>query len=121
MNLYIYIYTHTHTHKVLKRKGLKTSKEYCTRLNEKNSRPTKVQTPMPTLICVIFVLSLQQMLCVTPMLVNTFISFFSLKKCVLIFFKKILVLLVFPNGLSVLVAVNTYKSLMVSEHIKVFT
>ena len=106
---------------MLKRKGLKTSKEYCTRLNEKNSSSTKVQTPIPTLICVIFSLSLQQILFVTPMLVNTLTSFSSLKKCVLVFFKKLLVLLIFLNGFSVLVAVNTYKSLMVSEHIKVFT
>jgi len=74
---------------------------------------------MPTLIWVIFVLSLQQLLCVTRMLVNTLISFSFLKKC--IFLQNFLVLLVFLKGLSLLVAVNTYKLLMVSELIKVFT
>jgi len=57
------------------------------------------------------------MLCVTPTLVNTLISISSLNKCV--FFKKFLVVLVFPKGLSLFVVVNTYKLLMVSEHIKV--
>lgn len=104
---------------MLKIKGLETSKEYCTHLNEKVSSSTNILTPMPAVIWAIFILSLQQMLCVVPMLVSTLISSSSLKKC--IFFQKFLVLLVFPDRLSLFIAVNTAKSLIVSEHIKVFT
>jgi len=115
----IYIYRHIHTQHVEK-KRFRDFKGILRKMRKISApKMSKHQCALWYGWWMIFVLSLQQMLCVTPMLVKRLISFSFLKKC--IFFKKCLVLLVFPKGLSLLVAVNTYKSLMVSEHIKVFT
>jgi hypothetical protein len=58
-------------------------------------------------IAVIFVFSLQEMRCVVSMLINTLISSSSLKQY--IFFQENMVLLAFPDDLSLLVAVNTAR------------
>jgi hypothetical protein len=63
------------------------------------------------------IISTGDALCYSHACQHTFQLFFFKAICIL---SKIPGLLIFPDGLSLLVAVNTAKSMIVSEHIKVY-